>query len=99
VHPTSQTFPNNDAVFQDNNVPIHTTGTVQTWFKENEAELQHLPWPTQAQDLNTNEPLLSVLETRVRTRFPPPTFLKQLEDVLQEEWYEIIILSNHCIYV
>jgi hypothetical protein len=25
----------------------------------------------------------------VRNRFPPPTSLKQLEDVLQEEWYKI----------
>jgi hypothetical protein len=23
----------------------------------------------------------------MRNRFPPPTFLKQLEDFLQEEWY------------
>jgi hypothetical protein len=25
----------------------------------------------------------------VRNRFPPPPSLKQLEDVLQEEWYKI----------
>jgi hypothetical protein len=25
----------------------------------------------------------------VRNRFPPPTFLKQLEDVLEEKWYKI----------
>jgi hypothetical protein len=25
----------------------------------------------------------------VRNRFPPPTSLQQLEDVLQEEWYNI----------
>jgi hypothetical protein len=29
------------------------------------------------------------LGTRVRNRFPPPTSLKQLEDVLQEELYKI----------
>jgi hypothetical protein len=29
------------------------------------------------------------LQIRVRNRFPPPTFLKKLEDVLQEEWYTI----------
>jgi hypothetical protein len=43
--------------------------------------------------LNIIEPLWSVLETvletGVRSRFPPPTSLKQLEDVLQEEWYKI----------
>jgi hypothetical protein len=36
-------FPNNNAVFQDNNVSIHTAGTVQPWFKEHESELQLFP--------------------------------------------------------
>jgi hypothetical protein len=27
----------------------------------------------------------------VRNRFPPPTSLKQLEDVLQEQWYKILL--------
>jgi hypothetical protein len=39
--------------------------------------------------LNIIERLWSVLETTVRNRFPPPSFLKQLEDVLQQEWYKI----------
>jgi hypothetical protein len=39
--------------------------------------------------LNSVEPLWSVLETRVRNRFPPPTSLKQLEDFLQNKWYKI----------
>jgi hypothetical protein len=58
-------------------------------LKEHESELQHLPWPAQSSDLNIIEPLWSVLETRVRSRFPPPTSLKQLEDVLQTQWYKI----------
>jgi hypothetical protein len=29
------------------------------------------------------------LKTTVRNRFPPPASLKELEDVLEEEWYKI----------
>jgi hypothetical protein len=36
-------LPNNDAIFQDDNAPIHTAGTVQSWFQEDDGKLQHLP--------------------------------------------------------
>jgi transposase len=72
-------FPNNDAVFQDNSAPIHTAETVKSWFEEHEGERQLLFWPAQSSDFNIIESLWSVLEVRVRNRFPPPTFLKQLE--------------------
>ena len=59
VHPVVHVlFPNNDAVFQDDN------------------------WP----NLNIIELLWSVLESRVRSRFPPSS-LKQPE----EEWYTILL--------
>jgi hypothetical protein len=90
VHPTIQTLSlNNSAVFQNDNAPIHTAGTVQSWFEEHEGELQNLIWPALLPDLNITEPLQSILEQRVRNRFPPPISLKQFEDVLQEEWYKI----------
>jgi hypothetical protein len=89
VYPMIRTlFPNNDAVFNDN-TPIHIAGTVQSLSKDHEGELQHLPWPAKSPDLNIIELLWSVLETRTRNRFPPPTSLKQLQDVLQEDWYKI----------
>jgi hypothetical protein len=53
VHPVIQMlFSNNNAVFQDDNAPLHTAGTVHSCFEEHEDELQHLPWPTQSPDLN-----------------------------------------------
>jgi hypothetical protein len=85
-------FPNNDALFQD------TAETVQSWFEERKGELQHLPWPAQSPHLNIIEPLWSVLETILRIRLPSPTSLKQLEDVLQEEWYEIPLQTVQHLY-
>jgi hypothetical protein len=89
-------FPNNDAVFQENNAHIDTAGTVQSWFEAYEGELQYLPWPEQSPHLNITELLWSILETTVRNR--SPTSLKQLEDVLQEEWYKIPLetVRNSC---
>jgi hypothetical protein len=59
VHPMIQMlFPNNDAVFQDDDsAPLHTARTVQSWSEEHESELQHLPWPAQSPDLHITEPL------------------------------------------
>jgi hypothetical protein len=34
----------------------------------------------------------------VRNRFPPPTSLKQLEDVLEEEWYKILLETVQNLY-
>ena len=66
-----------------------TAGAVRSWFEEHEGELEHLPWPAKSPDLNIIEPCWLVLEIRVRNRFLLSTSLKQLEEVLQEEWYKI----------
>jgi hypothetical protein len=43
VLPLVQMFPNNDAVFQGDNSPIHTARNVQSWFGEHENALHRLP--------------------------------------------------------
>jgi hypothetical protein len=47
--------------------------------------------------LNITEPLWSVLESRVKNGFPPPS-LKQLENILQEEWYKILLEAVKNLY-
>jgi len=70
-------------------IRLHTKPEVLSWFEEHEDALQLLPWLAESPDLNTIEPLLSVLESRVRSRLAPPPSLKKLEDVLHEERYNI----------
>ena len=84
-------FPSNDAIFQDNSSPthIHASVSVQSWFDENDDALQHLPWPAQSPYLNIIVPLWSVLVSRVRSRFPSPSSLKQLHNVLHEQRYNM----------
>ena len=68
VHPVVQVlFP----YIQDDDSPIHTAGSVQSWFEERDNALQYLLWPAQLYDLNIIEPLWSVLESRVISKFPP----------------------------
>jgi hypothetical protein len=90
VHPKVQMlFPDNDAIFQDDSSPIHTARRIESWFEEHEDSFRHLTWPAQSPPLNSTESLWSVLESRVRSRFPPLSSLKQLEDVIHREWYNI----------
>jgi len=64
-------FPNNDALFQDDDLPMHTARSVHSWVEGHEDVLQHLLWLAQLPILNFMEPLWSVLESRVRNRFSP----------------------------
>jgi hypothetical protein len=51
VHPVFQMlFPNIDAIFQDENSPIHTARSVHSWFEGRENALQYLPWPALSPD-------------------------------------------------
>lgn len=37
-------FPESNGIFQDNDAPIRTAEIVQSWFKEHENEVKHLPF-------------------------------------------------------
>jgi hypothetical protein len=53
-------FPKNDAVFQDDSLPMHTARSIQSCLDEHEDALKHRPWPAQLPELNIIETLLSV---------------------------------------
>ena len=96
VHPTFQMLFNNNAIFQDDNSPIHIARSVQSCFEEHEDVLQHLPWPAKSPHLNTTG-LWSVLESRLRSRLPHSSFT-QLADVLHEQWYSIPLQNIQKLY-
>jgi hypothetical protein len=81
-------FPNNNAIFKDDNWPIFTARSVQSWCKEHEYAFQHFPWPAHSPDFNAVGPLWSVLESRVSSRLASPLSLNQ-QDVLYAELYKI----------
>ena len=61
VHPVVQIqFPNNDAIFQDDNSLMHSVRLGQSQFAGYEDALRHPPWPAQLPDFNITEPLWSV---------------------------------------
>jgi len=76
----------------------HTARRIESWFEEHEDSLRHLPWPAQSPLLNITESLWSALESRVRSRFCPPSSLKQIEDIIHGEWYNIPLetIQNLC---
>ena len=98
VHPMVQMFPNSAAIFKNDSSPIHKSRSVQSWFEEHEDVLKHFPWPAQSPGLNIIEPLWSVLDSGVRSRFPSPSYLEQLEDVLHVEWYSILLETIQNLY-
>jgi hypothetical protein len=71
LHPKVQMlFPKNDAVFQDDNLLIHTARSFQSWFEEHEDKLQYLSRLAQSPDSNIIEPLQVSLGEKCAKQIP-----------------------------
>ncbi|GFX12857.1 transposable element Tcb1 transposase [Trichonephila clavipes] len=83
VHPDMRiVFPQNDAIYQQDNAKCHTAGSVRAWFEEHQDEFTVLPWPTNSPNLNPIENLWNHLDRIVRTMDPHPRNLAQLATAL-----------------
>ena len=61
---------------------------VKNWYEEHESELEHMDLTP---DLDIIEHLWRFFEQQVRNRYPPPSCLKELEQVLMEKWPKITL--------
>ncbi|GFV08088.1 transposable element Tcb1 transposase [Trichonephila clavipes] len=71
-------FPQNDAIYQQDNAKCHTAGSVRAWFEEHQDEFIVLPWPTNSPNLNPIDNLWNHLDRIVRTMDSHPRNLAQL---------------------
>ena len=52
VHPMVQALiPDDGAIFQDDNAPIHTAHMAKNWYKNHDTDLEHMEWPPQSSKL------------------------------------------------
>ena len=86
-------FLEGNAIFQDDNAPIHTAKVISEWHDEHSEEVTHLIWPPQSPNLcylcNIIEHLWCTLENNLRSQYPPPISLKELDTILMKEWTKI----------
>ena len=81
-------------IFQDDGARAHRAISVNNWKRDH--GVRSLAWPSQSPDLNPIENVWSILKERIRKRIPHPTNVRQLEQYIHEEWYQLdpLMLRN-----
>ncbi|CAJ0959505.1 unnamed protein product [Ranitomeya imitator] len=83
-------LPQRSWVFQQGNVPKHTSRSTRKWFEKKHWRL--LRWPAMSPDLNPIEDLWKDLKMAVWRRHP--SNIRDLEQFAKEEWSKIP--AEHC---
>jgi hypothetical protein len=81
-------FQNNDAFSQDDNVAIHTAGTVRSLMVWRAWRWTSISLASTITRFEHHWIILVSLMTTLRNRFPLPISLEELEDI-NKEWYKI----------
>ena len=68
---------------------IRTVNVVKNWNEKHENGQEHVEWPPHSPNLNIIEHLRCFLERHVGNRYSPPSYLKELEQVLMKEWLKM----------
>lgn len=73
-----------DAIFQQDNAPIHTAKITKNWLKKN--KIMIIDWPANSPDLNPIENIWKQLKDNIQSRKAFPRTVSELKVALSEEW-------------
>lgn len=76
-------------IFQQDGDPKHTSGLAKSWLTKHNIDVA--AHPAQSPDMNLIEHAWDQVDCQLRARFSLPSNLKQLWEVLQEEWAKLDI--------
>lgn len=86
----------NQIIFQQDNDPKHTSGTVKDYLKKQKFVV--MDWPSQSPDLNPIEHMWALVKRRLNDYDTPPSGMQELFERVTDVWYHKIT-KEECLNV